>query len=226
MKIPKGLVGKAGVLWLGLACAPGFGAVRGGVGVYGHRRGSMPAMEAVAVDATERHGEKTVHRGRPLLIQHGVLTVDGLTVKTGITTRVADLQYMYLCVPGTGAVVLAEHPFSGAREEPSAFQGKTLRFLAGTSLVELTAANRMRGNASVYVRFEPGETPGVRTPALGFGEAAFVPAVWSQNGPGTPAGRRRSKARVRRVLRTAKLCRPSREGQEKCAMIREVVYEH
>ena len=226
MTILGGQAAKLVVLWLGLGCLPVVAAQ----GVP-HPRGNSSsyeretASEAIAAQAPAHYSKGLFRRAHPLAIQHGILTVDGLTVRSGINTRVADLQYLYLCVPGTGAVVVAEHPFSGAHEEPTAFRGRTLTVLAGTSRVQLTAVNRMRGNGGVYVRFDPGEMAGLRAPTLGFGDAALVPAVWSPNSAGTQAGRRRVRARVHRALRTAKLCRPSARGSERCAVIREVVYE-
>ena len=226
MRISRGLLKKVLLLGLGLTCVPGFAAGRLAMaaaadeGVLGPR--SVP--DTTAKGTPERRGG-LLRRTHPLAIQQGVLTVDGLTVKAGMNYRISDLHYMYVGVPGTGVVVIAEHPFSGAREEPLAFRGNTLTVLAGSSRVQLTAANRMRGHESAYVRFEPGDTPALRTPMLGFGEAALVPAVWSPYSSATPGGRRRLRVRARRALHTARLCRPSPEGRERCAIVREVVFE-
>ena len=224
MRYLQGVAVKVAVLSLGLACVPLAAAKRVPQPATdgGHGQEQAQVLEPTAPPA-EHRGGRLLRREHPLVIQHGVLTVDGLTVRSGISTRVADLQYLYVCVPGTGVVVIAEHPFSGAREEPAAFQGRTLTVLAGTNRIQLTAANRMRSNASAFVRFEPGETPGTRTPALGFGDAALLPAMWSPHGAGTQAGRHRYRAH--HPLRTARLCRPSPKGSEMCAMIREVLYQ-
>ena len=226
MKVLQGLLKGILLLSVGLVCLPGFAAgqftkaaARGDEGVPA--RPFVP--ETSAIGSPERHG-RLLRRTHPLAIQQGVLTVDGMTVKSGLNYKTSDLHYMYVGVPGTGVVVIAEHPFSGAREEPLAFRGNTLTVLAGTSRVQLTAANRMRGHQSAYVRFEPGDTAALRTPALGFGEAALVPAVWSPNGY-AQGSRRRLRVKARRALRTARLCRPSPEGRERCAVVREVVYE-
>jgi hypothetical protein len=159
-----------------------------------------------------------------LTIRRGVLTVDGLTVKTGLSFRVADMRYMYVYVPGAGTTVIAERPFSGAWEQKSAFRGRTLTVNAGGNRLQLTAGNRMRGTRSVYVRFDRGSVRGVDVPMVGFGEAALAPAVWSADDGALWNGRRRVRVSGRR-LRSAKLCRPSRRGRELCATIREVAWE-
>ncbi len=226
MKSLKFSVRTTGLLWLGLACVPAVAAGnRAGatVAVNEPVRGESGAPDESGATGAERHSGKLLQRTHPLIIQGGVLTVDGLTVRSGLNLRVPDLQYMYVYLPGTGTAVLAEHPFPGARQEPTAFQGRTLTVLVGVSRVQLTTANRMRTNRPVYVQFEPGELDGARMPAVSFGSAAMVPAVWSR---GRVGARRHGKARAHRVLRAARLCRPSPEGKERCAIVREVVYEH
>lgn len=161
----------------------------------------------------------------PLRVQGGVLTVDGLTVETGVDLRIANLRYLYVYLPGSGTAVIAERPFSGAREQRAAFQGNALTVNAGGSRLQLTAANRMRGSKTAYVRFERGAGPGGRKPVVSYGDAAMVPALWNSDAEMERPERRRMKVNARRALRTAKLCRPSRRGKETCATIREVVYE-
>ncbi len=170
-------------------------------------------------------GERALASGRSLRVQHGTLTVDGLTVQTGLELRIAALRYMYIALPGAGTVVIAEKPFAGAREQKAAFGGSTLTVVAGERRIQLTSANRMRGTRSVYVRFDAGVGAFRRVPALSYGPTAAVPAIWLEDGGGVETVRRPSKVKGSRRLRTAKLCRPSAHGPELCATVREVTYK-
>jgi hypothetical protein len=76
------------------------------------------------------------------------------------------------------------------------------------------------------VRFDRGAGPGTRVPAVSFGDAALVPAVWPGREPDARTLRtRRMKVRAGRALRSAKLCRPSPHGREVCATVHEVAYK-
>jgi hypothetical protein len=222
MKISPRVVGRLGLLSLGLLCAPAVAAAMPGVD------GGRPAVHArvpgdgSAGDDARRNGAWS--RTHPLTIRRGVLTVDGLTVKSGLSYRVADLRYMYVYVPGTGTTIISERPFGGAEEQRGAFRGRTLTVSAGGNRLQLTAANRMRWSHSAFVRFEAGAGAGARTPQIGFGEAALAPAVWHPDEAESRGMRRRVRVRGRQ-LRMARLCRPSPHGGEKCALIREVAWE-
>lgn len=220
----------AGLLLLGLACVPAFaagpsvGVAASDDGRPAHRSARVPADRSYRENG-EAHSRGLWKRAHPITIRRGVLTVDGLTVKTGLSFRVSDMRYMYVYVPGSGTTVIAERPFGGAMEQKSAFRGKTLTVNSGGSRLQLTAANRMRGSRSAYVRFDRGSVAGVMLPMVGFGNAALAPAVWESDGGDTWRGRRQVRVRGGRFLRTAKLCRPSPHGREKCATIREVAFE-
>ena len=226
MRMARCLLSSAAVLCIGLACVPAFAAGEGSPA--GSGRPTRHSARVPADGAYGENGEKHSmwQRSHPLTIKSGVLTVDGLTVKTGLSYHLADLRYMYVYVPGAGTTVIAERPFGGAEEQKLAFRGRTLTVLSGGSRLQLTSANRMRGSHSAYVRFDGGVVAGLRRPMVGFGTAALAPAVWSPDDQGEfRSSRRRVNVRGRR-LRTAKLCRPSRRGGEMCATIREVAWEH
>lgn len=184
------------------------GVFGGVLALIGAASGGMQALAAAA---------------HPLRVESGVLTVDGLAVKTGVELRIVNLHYLYVGLPGVGTAVVGERPFAGAIEERGAFHGNTLTVMAGGSRVQLTAAHRMRGTHVAYVRFDRGQGPHGR-PDVSFGDAAMVPATWGGALPEEHFSPRRVRVRGSRALRTAKLCRPSRKGKEKCALIREVVY--
>ena len=183
-------------------------------GVLGGFLGLMGAFNGARALAAGPH---------PLRVENGVLTVDGLTVKTGLDLRVLNLHFLYVGLPGVGTALVAERPFVGAMEERGAFRGNSLTVMAGGSRLQLTSTSRLRGTRSAYVRFDRGAGP--ERPEVRFGDAAMVPAVWSAALPEEHFAPRRVRMHGTRALRTAKLCRPSRKGGEKCAVIREVVYK-
>lgn len=226
MKMTRcGLAG-AGLLCLGLAVLPAFAA---GPVAGSPASGDRPVRRNARVPADGSYNEdgerhSLWQRAHPLTIQHGVLTVDGLTVRTGLSLRVADMRYMYVYVPGVGTTLISERPFGGALEQRSAFHGRTLTVSSGGNRLQLTSAKRMRGSHSAYVRFDGGVVAGVRRPMVGFGRAALAPAVWEQDDSDGWTSRRHVRVSGRR-LKTAKLCRPSAHGHELCATIREVAWE-
>ncbi len=159
-----------------------------------------------------------------LKVQSGVLTVDGLTVKTAVNLHIASFHYLYIYLPGMGTAVISDHPFAGAREQKAAFHGSLMTVAVEERTVQLSAAKRMRGNRSAFVRFDRGVGPGTRTAAVSYGESAMVPAVWPEEETMNRSARLR-RIKVSRSLRSGKLCRPSPHGRELCATVREVVYK-
>lgn len=184
--------------------------------------GCIVVLAMLAGTGLEAAAQRGTH---PMKVRNGILTVDGLPVETGLNLRIANLRYLYICLPGAGTAVISEQPFAGAREQKAAFRGNALSVSAGGSRLQLTAANRLRGTRSAYVRFDRGADGGMRTPAISYGDAAMVPAVWPQQGIEARPLRRRVRVSGRRAARTARLCRPSAHGGEKCAIVREVVYK-
>lgn len=224
MKIARCVLRSTGILWVGLACAPAFAAAGVPAAPEGTNHPAHRSARVPADGAYGENGDRRTGRAHLLTIQRGVLTVDGMTVRTGLDFRISNMRYMYVYVPGAGTTVISERPFGGALEERAAFRGKTLTVNAGGSRLQLTSANKMRGSHSAYVRFDRGEVDGVNMAMVGFGNAALAPAVWASEDAGRWNPRRRVNVRGRRV-RTAKLCRPSAHGPEKCALIREVAWE-
>ncbi len=161
----------------------------------------------------------------PLHLKNGIYTVDGLTAKTTVNLQIANLHFLYLYVPGSGTAIVSEKPFLGATEQKAAFRGNTLTVLAGSRHLQLTSATRLRGTRTAFVRFVPGAGPGTRFPAVSYGDAAEVPAIWPDETTGYRTPQLRLKVKGRRALRTARLCRPSPHGQELCATVREVTYK-
>ena len=186
---------------------------------------TMVGWAVLAAAALGGEGRAMAAGAHPLRVQNGVLTVDGMTARTGLHLRIADLHYLYVAIPGEGTVVIAEKPFAGAHLETGAFQGNLLTVTAGGSRVQLTAANRFRGNRAAYVRFDREVAGTLVLPMLSYGDAAKVPAVWPDERMAPVAPRRRVMVKGRRVPRTAKLCGPARRGKTTCAVIREVVYK-
>lgn len=170
-----------------------------------------------------RHG--FWQRAHPLVVERGVLTINGMTVKTRLNFRVADLRYLFVDVPGAGTAIISDRPFAGAREQKSAFRGGALTVIAGESRVQLSAAHKVHGNGSAYVRLDRGSRSGSHVPEIGYGSAAMSRVTWVEDAGGVAVQRRRRvNVGTGRRLREAKLCRPSRRGPEKCAIVHEVPF--
>lgn len=185
-----------------------------------------PWLTGVALVASSLVGpEASATKPHPLRVQDGVLTIDGMTAQSGLDLQISDFHYLYVYVPGSGTAVIAERPFAGAREQKSAFRGTTLTITAGTRQIQVSARNRLRGTHSAFVRFEPGSRAGMQTPAVSYGDAALLPAIWPGNEPKARGPRVRLRVKAHRPLRMGKLCRPSPHGKEVCATVREVVYQ-
>lgn len=165
-------------------------------------------------------------RAHAVGIGGGVLTIDGLTVRTDVDLRVASQHFVYIYVPGAGTALISTKPFGEAHEQKAAFRGNTLSVLAGGRRLQLSTPNRMRGTRSAYVRFDAGVGPHLRMPTVSYGDAATVPAIWPEDDVAFAVSRRRVKVKARRALRSARLCRPSPKGKELCALVHEVVYQH
>ena len=175
----------------------------------------MCAGEAVEARAAGAH---------PLVVHRGVLTVDGLAVRTGVELHIANLRYLYIGLPGVGTAIIADRPFAGAQEERGAFHGDALTVDAGGSRLQLTAAHRLHGSHAAYVHFDRVAGPRNGRAEVSYGEAAMVPAVWTGALPEEHFAARHARVRKTRALRTAKLCRPSRKGPELCATVREGMF--
>ncbi len=154
MKIARCVLRSTGLLWVGLACAPAFAVGSGSPSPAGAEHPSHRSARVPKDGAYGESGERRSGRAHSLTIQRGVLTVDGMTVRTGLSFRITDMRYMYVYVPGAGTTVISERPFGGALEEKAAFRGRTLTVNAGGSRLQLTAANKMRGSHSAFVRFD------------------------------------------------------------------------
>lgn len=165
-----------------------------------------------------------LQRAHPMMVERGMLTVNGLPVKTGMSFRIADLHFLFIDVPGTGSTVISDRPFAGAREQKRAFKGSMLTVMSGGNRLELTSSNRLHGTHSAYVRLDRDSRSASRTPEIGYASSGAAPVVWIQDAGGVRVHRRRVAVRTRRALREAKLCRPSARGREACAIIREVRY--
>lgn len=177
------------------------------------------AWLAATAGASHRRG-----RTHPFQVKGGILTIDGMTARHGLTMRTANLHYLYLYLPGEGTAIVSPQPFEGAHPQTTAFRGDVLTISAGGHRVELTSTTPVHSHTA-YVRFEHGVITDLRTPALAFGDTTVIPAVWPvEEGPAA-TGHLRVKVRGRRALRSGKLCRPSPRGRELCAVVREVVYK-
>lgn len=168
--------------------------------------------------------ERHTH-AQPLVIKDGVLTVDGLAVRSRVNVVVPAFRYLYIAIPGRGTAVISDRAFSGATEERNAFRGTSLTLVAGDTHLQLSSARRLRSAHAAWFRFGRAVSPGLRAPDMAFGSDALVPATWPQQTlPGVRLRRASFRTGRFRMSRIGRLCRPSPHGRERCALIHEVVY--
>ena len=114
-------------------------------------------------------------------IEHGTLTVDGLTGKAGLNYEIADLRYIYLYAPWVGLTVVSNEPFPGATEEKNAFDDKTLTVAAGEHIYQLYSDKKLlpgKKPASAYVLVDRDFSMPVKFPVMGYGPTHKAPYAW------------------------------------------------
>ena len=116
----------------------------------------------------------------PMSISRGTFTVDGVVGKAALNYDIPDLKYIYLYVPGTGIVVVSNVTFPGAKEEPKAFNDKTLTVTVSDHVLELASENRLLGKnpESAFVRIDRGFALPSRFPVVGYGPLRVAPYAW------------------------------------------------
>jgi hypothetical protein len=145
-----------------------------------------PVMQTNKELGYDEHGKK-VHpekekkvKATPISISRGVLTVDGLTGKAALNYDIADLKYIYFFAPGIGITVISNAPFPGAKEQPKAFDDKTLTVTADGHVLQLASDNRLLGKKpeSAFVLVDRAFMLPLKFPAMGYGATNKPPYAW------------------------------------------------
>ena len=110
-------------------------------------------------------------------IEHGTLTVDGMTGKAGLNYEIADFKYIYLYAPWVGLTVVSNEPFPGAIEQKEAFRDNTLTVTAGEHTYQLYSDKKLLGKKpeSAFVLVDRNFSMPVRFPVVGYGVTRKAP---------------------------------------------------
>jgi hypothetical protein len=119
-------------------------------------------------------------RMTPVSISAGTLTVDGWTGKARLNYDIADLKFMYIYAPGIGIAVVSQNQFPGAKEQPGAFNDKTLRITVDGHPMELASEKRLLGKKpqAAWVAVDRGFQLPSKFPVFGYGSATRAPYAW------------------------------------------------
>ena len=137
-----------------------------------------PSVPALSAGSASTVTQLKLNHSHGLEIRRGVLTVDGLTAKVDLNYAIADMQFLYVYVPGVGTTVISDAPFAGATEQRNAFDGDVLTVQSGGNRLQLSAERRLLSKRSAFVKFDPTFGPSSRTPVMGYGASAAAPYEW------------------------------------------------
>ena len=119
-------------------------------------------------------------RMTPLSITAGTLTVDGWTGKARLNYDIADLKYLYLYAPGIGTTIVSREAFPGAKEQPGAFNGTTLRIAVDGHTIEVASEKQLLGKKPepAWVMVDRGFLLPAKFPVFGYGTVTKAPYAW------------------------------------------------
>ncbi|WP_263371143.1 hypothetical protein [Granulicella cerasi] len=146
----------------------------------------MPVFQTAADLGYDQHGKKMraekvkPPKLTPLSIARGTFTVDGVVGKAELNYEIADLQFLYLYVPGLGVTVVSNHAFPGAKEQKNAFDGNTLTVKADDHTLQLSGEKRLLGKVptSAFVVVNRDFALPSRFPVVGYGAITRSPYNW------------------------------------------------
>ena len=145
-----------------------------------------PVMQTAKDLGYDEHGKK-IHEEKekkvketPLSISRGVLTVDGMAGKAALNYDIADLKYIYFYTPGIGIAVVSNAPFPGAKEQPAAFDDKTLTVTVDGHTLQLASDKRLldKKPESAFVLVDRDFRLPSKFPVMGYGPIRKPPYAW------------------------------------------------
>jgi len=163
--------------------------------------GGKPVFQTANNLGYDEKGKKIVAkkekppRMTPVSISAGTLTVDGWTGKARLNYDIADLKYLYIYAPGIGTTIVSQNPFPGAKEQPGAFNGATLKITVDGHSIEVASEKQLLGKnpAAAWVVVDRGFLLPARFPVFGYGDTTRAPYIWpgskqsvSSGGPAQP----------------------------------------
>jgi len=116
----------------------------------------------------------------PISIAAGTLTVDGWTGKARLNYDIADLKFLYIYAPGVGTTIVSQNPFPGAKEQPGAFNDRSLKITVDGHPIELASDKRLLGKKPepAWVVVDRGFLLPAKFPVLGYGTTTKSPYAW------------------------------------------------
>jgi hypothetical protein len=116
----------------------------------------------------------------PVSIAAGTLTVDGWTGKARLNYDIADLKFLYIYAPGIGTTIVSHTAFPGAKEQPGAFNEKTLKITVDGHPIELYSEKPLLGKKpqSAWVMVDRGFLLPAKFPVFGYGASIKAPYMW------------------------------------------------
>lgn len=144
----------------------------------------------------DEHGKKIKEKkekepkATPMSIVAGTLTVDGWTGKARLNYDIADLKYLYIYAPGIGVTIVSQNTFPGAKEQPGAFNGKSLHVTVEGHTMEVASDKLLLGKKaqSAWVVVDRNFMLPSKFPVFGFGSATRAPYAWPGSKVATEAG--------------------------------------
>ena len=116
----------------------------------------------------------------PVSISAGTLTVDGWTGKARLNYDIPDFKYLYIFAPGIGTSIVSQNTFPGAKEQPGAFNGKSLKITVDGHPIELASDKLLLGKKpqSAWVVVDRSFLLPAKFPVFGFGPTTKAPYAW------------------------------------------------
>ena len=150
-----------------------------------------PVFQTATELGYDEHGKKLhVHKEKepkmtPVSISRGTFTVDGMIGKAELNYDIADLKYIYMYVPGIGTLVVSNRPFPAAKEQPGAFNDKTLTVTTGDHKLQIGSDKRLLGKKpeSAYVLVDRDFKLPSKYPVVGYGKVLKAPYTWPGGRP-------------------------------------------
>ncbi len=144
--------------------------------------GAATATQSKA-DPPEKHAKKKKEKPPKMthvVIENGMLTVDGWTGKAELNYDILDLKFLYFYAPGVGTAVVSNVFFPGAIEQREAFNENALSFLVNGHAFQLSSDKRLLSKKpeSVWVKLDSGYQADARYPVMGYGSVSVAPYVW------------------------------------------------
>ena len=145
-----------------------------------------PLMQTADNLGYDEHGKKiVVKKEKPvktvsLSIVHGTMTVDGMIGKAALNYDIQNLHYIYIYVPGIGTTIVSNAMFPGAKEQPNAFDDKTLTVKVEDHLLQINSDARLLGSKpeSAFVAVDRSFAMHSKYPVVGYGELRVAPYAW------------------------------------------------